>query len=530
MKKLILLPIILILGSCDNMLDILPQDSLSPEQYYNTGAEVERAVNGIYHALVLQGGTDQLLATECMTDNMTYSSTSGSDYLAFTRGTLNASNPVVENKWKDRYIGIGRANMTLYNILTRDIEMNIDDKKRCLGESYFLRAYFYADLLDFFGGVPLANEPFTDLADANLSRATSEETLAFIVDDLDSAYNKLPYSYDNEAQLGKATKGAALFLKGKVLLYNQHYDEAAEVFEVLLESGDFSYSLFDGEFTDVFSSDNQDNNEVIFDIQYSDPANTSASYSILTPVGFWAGGYVPLVSLAEEYYSTRGMPVSPSSGTSSPTRFFENRDKRFKATLVTPGDEFIGGNYLPIGAHKKNWNSCMKVKKYVHFDDQYNPDRRSTTNVILFRYADALLMYAEALLESENLYNDGVIKSKIITQLIDPLRTRAGLPIITDIENPDRDRLREILRHERRCEFAFEGLRLSDLRRWDILTEVLDGSQATGYDPELYEGGGGYASYLIEDRIFPEHMKLWPIPQTEIDSNPKMINSQNLGY
>ncbi len=527
MKKIIFFALCSVfLTACDDFLNLKPIDSLAPENFYSNAAEVDKALNGVYQVLVLKGGADFILNSEVMTDNCVYSSASGSEWLDFSRGTLNASTGFVEKKWRDDYKGITRANLVLDNLYNRTEMIIADvDKVRFLGEAHFLRAYFYTDLLLNYGGVPLLDRPYDNIIDYSLPRATADSTLKFILNDLNLAIDKLePKPILNGK--GRATKGAALFLKARILLFTGHYKEANKVLNLL--SGLAEYSLM-ANYADIFDPAKENNAEVIFDIQYSDPNRTNTSYGFYEYIKNWTGGYVPTTSLAEDFYDLRGLKVDPERTVFS--KFFSNRDKRMIVTLTRPGDSYGTSIYTPKASDKNYYNSCLKVRKYLVLTDVTNTGKRSALNIIVFRYADAKLMQAESIVEDDSLYGVDTEKRKAI-KLIDDVRMRAGLPNIENIiALPSRDDLREILRRERRVELAFENSRLFDIRRWRIAEEVMNENEgkALGYDPESFVGGV-YSTYPVEsNRKFYMRNYLWPIPQSEIDANTS-IKENNPGY
>lgn len=512
----------MLLASCDDFLNLTPQDSLSPSTYYNTAAEVEKAVNGIYQVLTTQGGSSFILTPDVLTDNCVYSSASGSEWLAFTKGSLNPSTQLVEDKWNRDYQGIARANLVISNLTTRtDIVISKAHQIQYEGEARFLRAYFYADLLNYYGGVPLILEPKNSLVEYNLPRSTAEETLEQILKDVNRAIECMeddaPQNYT-----GRATRGAALMLKARVLLYHKRYAEAYGALKQLDEIG--KYKLMTN-FEDVFDPANENNAEVIFDIQYSDPSNSNSSYPFYTYIKEWAGGYVPTCSLAEDYYDLRGLaPEFP------PRKFadmFKNRDYRMPVTLTRPMDNWGDKVYKPVAKDKNYYNSCLKVKKYLVYSDVTNSNKRSILNVIVYRYADALLMKSECIIECDTLFDK---KQSEAISLLDEVRNRAGMPNVREvIAAPTRDELREIMRRERRCELAFENTRYDDIRRWRIAEDVMN-EPAYGYDPAMYEGGM-WEKYIVEDnRMFLPHQYLWPIPQCEMDANIAIKGQQNPGY
>lgn len=520
MKRICYICLIIVTCSACHFLDLEPVDSLTPDGFYKNSSEVEKALNGVYHALTLQGGSDFILNNEVMTDNCVYSSASGSEWMAFTRGTLNASTTQVESKWQNDYKGIARANLLISN-LENDTNIIISqaNKVRDLAEARFLRAFFYADLLEYFGGVPLILEPQDNIKSYNQPRASTQQVLDTILWDLNYAISNLEDKPSVNFN-GRATRGAALFLKGRTLLYHKYYEEAYAALNRIDELG--QYMLLPV-YADIFSPSNENNAEVIFDIQYADASNTSSSYAFYKYIKEWKGGYIPTASLAESFYDLRGAPVPCPPKKFA--EFFTNRDKRLATTLVTPLENYGDGVYTPAAGDKQYYSSCMRVHKYLVFSDITNSDKRSTLNVILFRYADVKLMEAECIIESDALF--GTNRRRAIT-LLDEIRNRAGLPAIEEvIASPDREQLREIMRRERRCELAFEGSRLRDIRRWQIMEEVIPG-EAYGYDPEMYAIKTWDIYPIDQNRAFLPHQYLWPIPQSERDANPAC--TQNPGY
>jgi starch-binding outer membrane protein, SusD/RagB family len=373
-----------------------------------------------------------------------------------------------------------------------------------------------------YGGVPLIDRPYDNIQQYSLPRSTKQETIDFILKDLNTSIENLaikPITFG----MGRATKGAALFLKSRVLLFTGNYKEANKVLTQL--DALHAYSLMTN-FADVFDPTKENNAEVVFDIQYANANLDNTSYPYYDYLKSWAGGYCPTVSLAQEFYDIRGLPVDTTRVPFA--KFFANRDKRMIATLTRPGDDWGDKVYTPKSTDKKYYNSCMRVRKYLVFSDVTSTAKRSTLNIILFRYADAKLMQAECIIEDDSLFQIDNQRRNAIT-LLDQIRVRAGLPNIESINSsPTREELREILRRERRVELAFENSRLYDIRRWGIAMTVMN-QDALGYDPENYTKGV-YTTYTIDpNRKFNVHNYLWPIPQSEMDANTA-LTTNNPGY
>ena len=388
----------LMLGSCADYLVREPQDALDPATFFSSQENAVIAVNGIYNAaLEPVKGRTYAIDFDCMSDNM-YNYSRNQNTQEFGQGTHGSSSVYALNFWSRGYRGISRAN-TLLAWLDHCYEITVpatNIKDRLRSEALFLRAYFYSELIDFFGDVPMYLEQ-VDLADSK-PRTPKAQVVEQILGDLEEAAKYLPVTYAAE-DTGRATRGAALALKGKIELYNGMYAQAAETLKEVIDLKD-------------------ENGALRYD----------------------------LYPLYRELF-------------------------------------------LP-----QNENNC-----------------------------------AEALVES------GTFDEAEVCGLIDRVRQRPSvmMPKVEDIEGTELDAnaLRAIIRHERRVEFAFEGTRISDIRRWRIGPEVM--TDAYGYKyQDVRLNPPKYIPYKVDTRSFnPNRDYLWPIPQNEINTNP-FINApdQNPGY
>lgn len=502
------------LASCEDFLIREPKDRSDVGTFFTTQNNAIIAVNGIYNGVLeTVKGRQYTIDFDCMTDNM-YNYTRNQGTQEFAQGTQGASSTYAKNFWQRGYRGISRANTVLAN-LDKCYETDhpaVDIRERLRAEALFLRAYFYSELTDFFGDVPFYTEP------ASLTgckpREKKDVIVKQILTDLENAAKELPVRYEKE-DLGRATKGAALALKGKIELYNRMFDEAAETLKQVIdlkdESGTPRYSIYPL-YRELFIAAHENNDEIIFDIQYmKDAYNQGLSHQLYTFVYEW-NSYCPTVSLAEAYYMKNGLSIDVDP-TYDPNNPFVNRDPRLEYTIITPrSDNGRGAQFVPTGGN----HTGMKIRKWNDYTE--STKNNSEENIILIRYADVLLMRAEALVES------GSYDESEVVSLINQIRQRPAvmMPTVEKVEgtNLTSEQLIDIIRHERRVEFAFEGTRISDIRRWRIGPETM--VDAWGYKPtSAAKLPPVYEKYIVDRRSFNEKRDyLWPIPQNEINTNP----------
>lgn len=537
-KLVILLAIFgMVLGGCDDdeFLNRNPTDFLAPDNF-QTERDIKEAVNGIYTAYI--SNNMEPLFTEFIVDNGYYVG-----YKDMWNLVFNSETPEVETKWSRNYQMILRANTVLHFI--DNVDLTEDQYNQYKGEATFLRALAYFDLTEFYGDVPFRLKP-ESLAEADKAITPKDSIVDFVLDELEIASELLPETYGS-ADRGRATKGAALAIKARVLLYNQQYEEAVAYCQKVKDLG--IYSLTD-EYQLLFLPEGEGNNpEVIFDMQFvKDGREQGVSNGWYTYFVRWSGFEV-LKNLEEQYYSTNGLSINDPNNELydesvnpqiySPSAYildggydnrFSNRDPRMYYTLVVPysihdynKNTFAPQVYYPKSKSNANFTS-FRAKKYVDYSDHY-VNLVSGVNPIIIRYADILLIEAEALVES------GDYDEPYVASLVNEVRQRPGvmMPKVEDVEGTglSQDELRQIVRHERRVEFALEGLRIFDIKRWDIGQEAY--SDGIGYNPsKLTASSAVYERYVYQERSFdPAKGYLWPIPKSETDANKLIVNGDN---
>ena len=505
MKKIVIIIVLfsLISYGCSDFLDTEPADRYTQDNYWKTQERALAALNGVYATLLnggMYGGTRPLYM-ENLSPN-TYHRRGDDAIIA--QGLHNSNTGWFNAAWNAAYQGIGRANNFLGNIDRVPMDSNL--KERYIAEAKFLRALYYFPLWNLFGGAPLITDPTSAVDQEFLPRNSADELLTQILKDLDDASKPdvLPKSFSG-AEKGRVTIGAVLALKARVLLYAGRFAEAAAVAKQVIDLN--VYRLFP-DYRGLFYLENEGNEEVIFDVQFKYPEFTNSYDAELIE----QNNVGPLPDLVNDYYDINGAPVSESE-IYDPDKPYENRDPRLKATVIVKGSMFNGAEVVEGTSTFYFSMTGYGMKKYTVYKD----DTRTTPvsagyshlNYIVLRYADVLLMYAEAQNEASG-PNDDVYK------YLNEIRERAGMPDVTP--GLSKDDLRKEIRHERRIELAGEGLYYYDVRRWRIAHEVLN--------DDIHNDKGERIDYR---RFQNPRDYLWPVPSVAIQNNPNLL-PQNEGY
>ena len=504
--KYILIVILTIhLLGCDDFLDKYPHASLSEGTFWQNESEIEMGLAACYSLLYSQyfsGGTGDA-GNKVYWDGLTDNAFLGQywEIVALTTGSVNpALGGVVSGYYSACFSLISRVNILLSNI--EDAILDQDVKEKYIAEARFLRAYAYHELILNYGGVPLF-EGAASIDDATKGRSDKNEIFDFIKKDLIYAIENLP----NENYSGHVVKNSARGLLSRVLLYNGDWSEAAEYAQAVMSSG--TSSLY-SDYQSMFLTEGQgdENTEILFSVKFLAP-NLYHSMDLKLGRHF---NFNVLDDLVNDYLTINGLPIKEDQ-TYNPDSLWKNRDPRLQQSVFCREgepwiyDEINGYRYYPEGTATK-----FLTKKYVNPNIDAGYDTRSDQDVILLRYADVLLMYAEAKNEL------GQFGETEWNETIRLIRERAGFTANLALNFPGgiKDELREIIRHERRIELALEGLRYYDLLRWGNIKEVWENIE--GENPQK--------------KVYDESKSLWPIPQSQIDYYEAngVVFEQNPGY
>ncbi|MDO9154488.1 MAG: RagB/SusD family nutrient uptake outer membrane protein [Paludibacter sp.] len=457
----------------------------------------------------------------------------------YNPGWYNHSYPAIPFIYDRMYQYIRKANFFIENVNINASKFSDNWKKTRLAEARFLRAFYYHELLMAYGGVPIIEKTLNlanDGANVFYPRSTAKQTSNFIISELKAAAADLP----NEVSKGRATQAAALTLKAWVELFSKNYAEAANTCSDIMNLK--VHGLFP-KYNDQFMAANNNNVESIFAYQHDLVNKKTMRSAYYGPIGVYntsstadrSGAMQPTQSLVDEYKMKDGLPkeLSPLWDPSKP---YDNREPRFYASIIYNGAIFAGHTYsstnlynVPRGIRtgyfrRKGIDPTMTTTKLGSFIE--------ASNYAYFRYAEVLLMYAEAKIELNQIDNT-------VIDAIDQVRVRGGIPKLEISYNKSsfgQDELRQILRSERRIEFAFEQKRYWDLIRWRTAEIVLN----QPYMGLTVDNAGNYVPVMVKTCSFhPEKNYLFPIYKAWIDINPKMkvqndgiefFNGQNPGY
>ena len=556
-------------------LETYPGDKVNEGTFYKTGDHAHQGLMGIYGMLRLHEAYGYQFCFDHLGD-IAY----GYNYYMMFLATYTDRDGTIQAHWQTFYDGIHRVNTFIRSVKGMRGIITDEQINEYVAEAKFLRAMFYFSLTDLFGGVPYydestnVNEEFMNLKQP---RSSLEEVRAHILEDLDEAIKYLPVEHA-ASEYGRATKGAAYALRGKVHLYDKEWQSAINDFEEIVynKSNNYGYAL-DDDYARVFKLYNGAKSpETVFSIQNKSGVGTEYGMQIQALMGC-RGAYgscwnntVPSTQLVDMYEFKDGRPfnwdeIFPGYNAMTPEQrkellsvemdgsgtivglreadtakilsAYTCRDPRLMATVIVPYSHYMGNigrttNVDLIFALDHNlagnanggtiqnnagWVSYL-YRKFVTEGDQGGAisNRLHTPFAFpLIRFADVLLMLSEA-------YNEAGQLDKAVTEF-NKVRARVGMPGLNSgpawMVVSNKEQMAERIRKERAVEFAGEGLRFSDLRRWgyEIAHKTLNNVDAVNiYGEPIYT------------HLFTERDMLWPIPGVERERNKEL--TQNPGW
>jgi len=459
------------------------------------------------------------------------------------RGQLSPENTGIAGTiWGRSYRSIRECNYALANI--DKVTMSQAHKDLLTAELKFIRAFRYQDLIRNYGGVPLLGDKVynlsDDLADPELfKRADIIECINYAVSQLDEAAAVLPLYNSNDWLKGRATKGAALALKSRLLLYAASplynagtWADAAAAAKAVMDLG--VYGIYD-DYQNLFLS-SEPNNEVIFARYYTVGARHVPTEIANGPNGYdgW-GGNLPLQNLVDAYGMANGRSITDPASGYDPQNPYADRDPRFYATILYNGAPYRGREvetFIPGGRDSKdgpsNWNTSKTGYYLRKFVDENMPINNPWNIAglqpwIYFRYAEILLNYAEAQNEA------AASPDETVYNAVNEVRGRAGVNLPALPANLSKEQMREAIRNERRVELAFEEHRFYDVRRWKI-ADVTENVPAYGITITKNGNDLTYTQKIaLDGRHFEEQHYWLPIPRAEIQASGNKL-AQNPHY
>lgn len=525
-------------SSCSDFLDRYPLEELSDESFWKTEKDAEMAVSNLYNVLPTWD-VDEAINSDDAVHGIKWAAGNQS------KGVYDPS----DYGWSGEYGYIRQANLVLEKI--QEMDLSEDAYKKLEGQARFFRAYTYFTLIRSFGAVPYIDKPL-ELTDVeNITRTPKDEVYAKVMEDFDIAIADLPVQWD-ETNSGRITKGAAMAMKARAALYYNNWQTAMDEAKKVMDLG--QYELYDkdntGRYKELFWEVADGCDEFILSVQFNAPTRTHylIGWECFPTLGW--GGLNPTQSLVDAFEDINGAPIANSTIYDS-TNPFANRDPRLEVNVLHDGETMYGvtikvaplsssGN-TGIGQHGDATATGYYQQKWL--DPSIDPQSTGWDmgkDWVVIRYAEVLLTYAEA-------KNELFPLDPSAFDAVNQVRRRVGMP---DLQNTDptkptycgtQDDLRKRIWNEWRVEFALEGgKRQWDIRRWGIAKDVLNAPfEGLRYtlvdDPNAPKGDNGKKCILyvgeplkLAGSHYEDHNYLLPIPQTEIDLNPKL--EQNPGY
>ena len=555
---------------CTDVLEKYPLDTPSQETFWTSAIEIEKGINACY-SFLQETATDSYLFPLVLDGftNIVYVR-EAAQAKTIAMGDHDDRTWEIVNTWMRAYQGIGRCNVMLKLIEEKGSLLTDVQIKQFKGEALFLRAFYYMRLLFYFGDIPLLTSPIETVSEGmNLVRTSKDQVYQQVMNDFTEAAGLLEPRYSNNADIGRTTRGAANAYKARAALYFGQYDVAAATARAVIESD--VYQLYP-KYGDLFVSTglwDANNREIILKKEYSAIINNYHTLPRVlqgrNPVGGYSS-FVPSQQLVDSYYCIDGKNISesPLFDKANP---FENRDPRLQLSIVTPSSRFGDYQYEVHIDSAFCWNyatetrvangncymaSPIAVSHTGYLFRKYSDPSYVTKiaqgdyPVILCRYAEVLLTYAEAKIEL------GQIDQSVINAINSVRRDRddVKMPEYTLADFADQNTARLKVRYERKIELAFEGFRYLDLRRWgwantygnqpilgrpflgaytDWPDVTFDVNGEPVYDYNNYEGHPSSDYRIVEQRRFtPGKHELWPIPQRDRNLNPEL--TQNPGF
>ena len=561
LKYIILLSFLV--ASCAK-LDLNPLSEASSDNWNQNEEQISMSLNDLYRDYLFYNEIN--VRVERFTDNWTHRQSPE----AFVAGTINGRWDVAQTVWANQYKVIARANVILRDINEKSPDVPAEKLNQFRGEARMMRAIAYAKLIFLYGDVPFS-QTYLSIEDAfDMGRTDKQIILDSIYADFDYAASVLPLTYGGD-ELKRGTKGMAYGFKARTALNMGDFAIARDAAKACMDLG--VYELYP-DFAEYFKPTTKNAKETIYAVPRSEELGEYwTTTNFITRNAGGSATAQPSWDLMCAFPCTDGKPIDESD-LYDPQHPFRNRDPRLAATIVEFGTPHLGYIYDPspyatqvmdvnTGQMVAN-NDSRAVNQYASYnglilnkgvDESWGGEMRTDFDIIVMRYAEILLIYAEAKIELNEL-------DASMLEAINTVRARAYGVNVNDVahypevENLGQTYLRKTVRNERRIEFAWENRRFYDLIRWHLAEKaltrpifgMLDPQQLKEkvYDkglwffpgtPDIDEDGlpdfskmydAGLIKLLLPRSFDKERQYLWPIPTKEILINPNL--EQNPGY
>lgn len=568
----------LLAASCSDFLDVDPHNAISDAAVRESVDLAEANLNDCYR--YVEAENENGVPFMSYTDECYHRTGYATE--VYNLGNVSCDNYNVGyseargNTWHFYYEGIKAVNQLLENLEDLQVTEGTSDatrKSQIKGQAYFLRAFFYHQLYSLYGRVPLVDHTFDIDTEWAETRASMDSVAAFVCADCDRAAELLPTAYESSEDFGRATKGAALAVKARTLLYKasplfgtpsrEKWQEAADAQKAVIDLGIYKLTQVKDadEYAAIFY--NPQDPEIIFEKLFNnkDPEGGALNYLFEAPIGYYSGYYgwgvwLPTYNAANLYENADGTKFemqnikeyeiqkpevndagktvyTPTKIQATTTAPWTGREMRFYANILYDGAKWgygdanhaIGifepgepdaevGEQSPSNTAGEYWNATKTgyyMKKFLNPDyDNEQEDVVDTTPWIFFRLSEIYLNYAECQIELGN-------TAEALTY-INLVRNRVGLPSATGKD------IRAEYEYERQVELMFEGQRFFDLRRWKKMPEYFSGDNLPTA-LKIYKMKDGTLLYshdstVLQQRSFREAMYWMPVPRYELNKCP----------
>jgi len=571
-KAVIYIMLIMTFVSCTDILDLTPKDSLSDADFWKNEAAIQGYVDYAYHMLNEYTATNVKdgramswghYRAEAIDEAHAHILWGGG--LEITDNKLTPSSTSSIGSWYDNYQIIQHINIFFDYYEKGKFSVSATKVNLWLAEMHFIRAYCYNQMIKAYGGVVITKKPFTSDDPVDQVRASYDECVAYILEEITESLKGLPTV---EAVAGRLSRGAALGLKAKVLLHaasplhnptndKAKWTAAAEAAKAVIDLP--QYRLYNPvDYRNIFfHKKSQGNTEII--LSKHSRANAGELFfwfnfpsTLFGPPSFGGWGLAaPIQDFVDAFQMADGTPYDRTKHGAAP---YQNREKRFYASILYDGAEYsrtmprvpdasVVGYKVETGIYKyKDATGAIKTRqgydrkggvlqeinnytrtgyychKYVRDDVTTKYNVGEPVQMIVMRLTEFYLIYAECLV---NLGRGTEARVYLL-----PIRQRVGLP---DASLPAVVTMKEVMQ-EMRTELCFEGQRFFDVRRWKILDQAFKDAYGVDVtnDQTVTPNTATYTYFKVQTRTYNEKLYYMPIPQSEINKNPKLV--QNPGY
>ena len=538
MKVICLIAVMISCCGCEDFLTRNHPTEISDDKFWETMNECENALGQC--KLWMKGGQSEtelgLMFLEGATDNMYFFANFDQRIVQLGNGSLvpptknndPTSWEVVLDQWSNSYTYIRRCCRFLEHV-DNAYFADESERARMKAEARVWRAWYHIRLLNYYGrhdGIPIVDHALNP-SDIYLARNTVQECLDFINRELDMVINSedLQFVWD-EGRRSRMSRSIALALKMDVNLQFKQYEQAKAAAKALIDSGEFELYYTSSQdndpgrnYRDLFRYLGEQNKERIL---FRDQGCNDIWFRNMGTVMGGQGVSAPLKSLVDVYETIDGKTIQSLSAEErlqyERNPLYKARDPRLYATVMMPEDSTSISNYVyhPFDPNSSDFvgktgasRSGYMLKKYL--DEQDRATGRGTLDFMIYRYAEVLMDYVECLIETGDWQNPDVEK------YINMIRNRAGMPNMDKSVYNTQEKVRELYRRERRIEFAFEGKRYDDIRRWGIGNETNQGTIYGAWNPNE----GSYVTIETRNCVFPK-FDSWPLHQQEVTANPNI--------